>query len=94
MTFTIYNTNGNIVGQGKNLAVLNYYAKKYLGVRSITLKFVDGKSVAKIVFPNEYYSIMNFSDYDVAVKWAIKKRLRLGTYWTGCIVHEDFSDGQ
>ncbi len=92
----IHNKDHVLIGCGINLDLLNRHAKKAKGVQYIRvtkmqtvgefLKNGDAGAKVRVAYANEDYGDIEFADYKLACRWALRKRNRLGTYFSGCIV--------
>ena len=84
------------IGMGINLNILNRHAKKAKGVsyihvtkmQTVSEYLKDGSAGAavRIIYANGDYGDIDFVDYSHACKWALGKRRRAGTYFSGCTV--------
>lgn len=93
----IHNAANKQIGMGINLNILTRHAKKAAGVSYINvtkmqtvseyLKNGAAGAAVRIIYANGDYGDIEFVDYAHACKWAIRKRLRQGTYFSGCTVN-------
>jgi len=88
MTTKIY-FEGKLYSEGKNLAVLNAWAKRCRRVEQIVCERRDfGRAFVQVRFNAKWRGACYFADYGVALEWAKAKSRRRGTWWTGCVVVE------
>jgi hypothetical protein len=90
MTVQILNKHFQQVAEGKNLDILNQYARRMHGVKRIVIdplgKNEEKSAEVTVYFKRGFMSTVRFASLNVAEKWATKKSTHNGTYWTGCVI--------
>jgi hypothetical protein len=94
MNTHIFNEFNIFKSEGKNLAILFSYARKF-GVKKIHVgwtkegKFGNREAIVNVYFANGWRGVTNFASFSNAVDWANEKSNRKNTFWTGCIVESE-----
>lgn len=93
----IFNKNGKHVSTGKDLAIINNYARRLRGVSRINvvrmqtvteyLSTIGGSASVRVHFRNNGVTAeVDFTSFESALSWAYGKRDRAGTWFSDCMV--------
>lgn len=89
MTTHVFNPHGACVSEGRNLAIVFSYARRFSGVSRITVdRLPQNRALVNVFYVNGWRACTGFSDFAHAQEWA-RARSALSprvSWFAGCAV--------
>ena len=90
---TVYTTAGVALRSSKNLRAMLEAAGEHGGVKRITIKRAIGiagrEAIVRAYYTDGCFAESMFAEYRHACSWAMGKKVRRATWFTGCIIETE-----